>query len=479
MTTTDATYPPLTLLVDGEWLTGQGRATRSILNPATEQALGELPFASTDDIARALAAAQRAGDAWKHVPPFDRARLLNRAAALLRERTPVIARWLSLEQGKPVAEAEGEITTAADIFEWNAEEGRRAYGRVVPSRTPGQRNLVVKEPIGVVAAFAPWNFPAATAARKISAALAAGCACIIKPAEETPATALALAQALVDAGLPAGVLNVVPHEVSGQLLRSPIVRKISFTGSTAVGIELARLAADDLKRATLELGGHGPVLICDDADIDAAVHTGITAKFRNAGQICVAPTRFYVQDAAFSRFAEAFAASARALVVGNGQQPGTQMGPLANPRRVDAMEALIADALQAGARLLAGGRRIAGPGFFWEPTVLADVPDTARIMNEEPFGPVAIINRFQDLDDGLAAANRVRYGLAAYAWTTNANRAQRIADGLRAGVVGMNTYTVTQTEIPFGGVEMSGDGKEGGIEGLDGYLATKVVMQVW
>ncbi|WP_454690858.1 NAD-dependent succinate-semialdehyde dehydrogenase [Achromobacter aloeverae] len=474
-------YPELALLIDGEWLDAAGRPGRTIANPATGAALGALPYASEADLARALAAAERAMVQWRAVSAYDRAVILNRAAALLRERCEAIATALTLEQGKPLAEARGEILTAADIFAWNAEEGRRAYGRIVPSRTPGQRNMVVKEPIGVVAAFAPWNFPAATAARKIAGSLAAGCACIIKPAEETPATALALARALVDAGLPAGVLNVVfgePADVSGYLLRSPIVRKVSFTGSTAVGIQLTTLAAADVKRCTMELGGHAPVIVCDDVDPQEAAALAVAAKYRNAGQICVAPTRFYVQEGIFDAFAEAFAQAAAALVVGNGLDAATQMGPLANPRRIAAMETLTAEAVSLGGKCLTGGKRLPGAGHFYAPTVLAEVPEQARIMNEEPFGPVAILNRYAELPDALRAANRLRYGLAAYAHTHDARRAQQIADGIQAGTVGLNTYTVTQTEMPFGGMDHSGDGKEGGIEGLDGYLLTKMVMHL-
>lgn len=437
-----------------------------------------MPLATPEDVAEALAAAQRAGAEWARVTAYERAKLLRRAADLLRARCETIARALTLENGKLLAEARGEIQTAADIFEWNADEGRRAYGRIVPARTAGQRFLVTKEPIGVVAAFTPWNFPAATAARKISAALTAGCACIIKPAEETPATALALAEALVDAGLPPGVLNVlfgVPAEISEQLLASPIVRKVTFTGSAAVGLHLMKLAAADAKRATMELGGHAPVIVYDDADLDQAVALGVAAKFRNAGQICVSPTRYFVHRRLHRDYVERFAMAARALRVGSGLSEENQMGPLANPRRLDGMAELIGDAVARGARLETGGSRIGNHGFFWEPTVLADVPHEARIMNEEPFGPVAVINAFDQIEEALAAANRLRFSLSAYAFTRSAERAQQVSEGLKAGVVGINTFTVTLTEIPFGGVELSGDGREGGSEGLDSYLATKAV----
>lgn len=472
-------YPDLCLLIDGEWLTGDGRRGEPVIDPASGDELGRLPHASPEDVTRALAAAERAGAGWAATTAYNRARLIRKAADLLRERCDEIAIGLTLENGKTLAEARGEIQTAADIFDWNADEGRRAYGRIVPARFPGQVCSVIKQPIGVVAAFAPWNFPAATAARKIAASLAAGCTCIIKPAEETPATALALARALCDAGLPPGVLNVlfgVPSHISEQVLASPVVRKVTFTGSTAVGLHLSQLAAADGKRATMELGGHAPVIVCDDTDVDAAVAAAVAAKYRNAGQICVSPTRFYVQAGIYKTFTERFASAARSVRVGSGLAPESQMGPLANERRIAAMEALIADAVSHGGKVRTGGSRIGNRGFFWEPTVLSDVPETARIMNEEPFGPVAIINPFETVEDALAAANRLRFGLSAYAFTDSAARAHRISQGMRSGVVGLNTFTVTLTEIPFGGVDLSGDGREGGIEGLDSYMATRVVV---
>jgi succinate-semialdehyde dehydrogenase / glutarate-semialdehyde dehydrogenase len=471
-------YPAPAMLIDGEWITAAQRRSDMVTNPATGDVLGKLPLADPDDVQRALDAAARAGREWAEETAYNRAKLIRRAADLLRERCEQISVALTLENGKTLAESRAEIQTAADIFDWNADEGRRAYGRIVPARFPGQIYSVTKEPIGVVAAFAPWNFPAATAARKIAASLAAGCTCIIKPAEETPATAIALARALVDAGLAPGVLNVlfgVPAQISEQLLASPIVRKVTFTGSTPVGLHLSKLAAADGKRATMELGGHAPVIICDDADLAAAVSLGAAAKFRNAGQICVSPTRFFVQRGVYAAFVDRFAAAARALRVGSGLAEGTQMGPLANERRIAAMESLIGDCVQRGAKLCTGGSRIGNRGFFWEPTVLSDVPDDARIMNEEPFGPVAVINPFDDVADALVAANRLRFGLSAYAFTASAARARQISQGLKAGVVGLNTFAVTLTEIPFGGIDLSGDGREGGIEGLDSYMATKVI----
>lgn len=469
-------YPALHLFIDGAWI--GGRDGEPVIDPATGQQIGMLPHATPADLDRALAAAERAGALWAGTPAHERARILRRAADILRERHEAIAEVMTLENGKVLAEAKAEVMTAAETFDWSAEEARRIYGRVVPARVPGQRNFVLMEPIGVVAAFVPWNFPATPLARKVAAALAAGCACIVKPAEETPATALAIARALDEAGLPKGALNLVfgvPAEISTHLLASPVVRKVTFTGSTAVGVELARLAAADVKRTTMELGGHAPVIICDDADLDRAVELSVAAKYRNAGQICVSPTRFQVQRPLFEDFVSRFAEASRELRVGPGLTGDSQMGPLANSRRIAAMETLTADAVAEGARLVTGGKRVGNHGFFFAPTVLADVPASARIMHEEPFGPVAVINPFETLDQALAEANRLRYALSAYAFTRSAERAQRISDGLRAGVVGINTFTVTLPELPFGGVELSGDGREGGTEGVESFLTVKTV----
>jgi succinate-semialdehyde dehydrogenase/glutarate-semialdehyde dehydrogenase len=476
-----AQYDKLSLLIDGTWVSGDGRIEQPVINPATGETLGALPHASTADLDRALAAAQRGFEIWRAVSPYDRAKVLRRAADLIRERQEHIATQLTLEQGKPLAEARGEVASAADLFDWNAGEGRRSYGRLVPPRTKGHRQMVVREPVGPVAAFTPWNFPANLPARKISSALAAGCSCIIKPAEETPGTSIAIARAVQDAGLPAGVLNVVfgvPAEISQYLIASPIIRKITFTGSTAVGKLLAKLAADGVKRTTMELGGHAPVVVFEDADADKAAELSAVGKFRNAGQVCISPTRFYVHERSHSAFVERFTELARQLPVGAGLAPSSKMGPCANPRRIDAMESLIADARDRGAKVTVGGSRIGNEGFFWEPTVLVDVPNDARIMNTEPFGPVAVINRFQQFDDVVAQANRLPYGLAAYAFTESERTATAIGDALETGLVGINTFQITVPETPFGGVKESGYGSEGGIEGLDAYLTTKFISQV-
>jgi succinate-semialdehyde dehydrogenase / glutarate-semialdehyde dehydrogenase len=476
-----AEYDKLALLIDGQWLSAGGRTEQPVINPATGETIGTLPHASKGDLDRALEAAKRGFETWRAVSPYDRAKLLRRAADIIRERRDHIATQLTLEQGKPLSESRVEVGSAADLFDWNADEGRRGYGRLIPPRTQGHRQMVIREPVGPVAAFTPWNFPINLPARKISSALAAGCSCIIKPAEETPGAALALARAVMDAGVPAGVLNVVfgvPTEVSAHLIASPIIRKITFTGSTAVGKLLAKLAAEGVKRATMELGGHAPVVVFEDADPDKVAELSVASKFRNAGQVCVSPTRFYVHESIHERFVNRFTELARHLPVGPGLAATSKMGPCANPRRVEAMESFIADARDRGARMTVGGGRIGNEGWFWQPTVLADVPNDAKIMNIEPFGPVAVINRFQGFDDVIAQANRLPYGLASYAFTESERTATAVGDALDSGMVGINTFQITVPETPFGGVKESGYGSEGGIEGLDGYLTTKFISQI-
>ena len=473
-------YDTLALYIDGEWRSGQGRESEPVLDPATGSVLAELPHAKTADLEDALTAAERSFKSWRHVSAYDRSGVLRRAANLLRERLDHHASVLVMEEGKTLGEARGEISISADIFDWCAEEGRRAYGRIVPARNRGEYQLVNKVPLGPVAAFAPWNFPAITPARKIAASLAAGCTCILKPSEETPATALALARALHDAELPAGVLNIVfgiPGAVSEHLLTSPIIRKLSFTGSTVVGRELAKLAADRVIKSTLELGGHAPVLVFDDADIDLAVSQAVIWKSRNAGQVCTSPTRFYVQEGIFRRFVDQFSAAMEALRVGNGLDPDMNMGPLANERRLTALETLIDDAQRSGASLNVPGGRVKGSGYIYRPTVLSNIPEDARIMQEEPFGAVALINSFSTLDDAIALANRLPYGLAAYAFTSSLRTATAVSQEVDAGMIGVNTFSVAIPETPFGGTKNSGYGSEGGSEGLDGYLETRFVHQ--
>lgn len=474
-------YPTLSLYIDGHFLHGDGRKTQDIVNPATDEVIGKLPHATRADLDAALAAAERAFASWKKSSPMERSKVLRRVAELARERAQDIGRHITLDQGKPLAESVGEVVACSEHAEWHAEECRRIYGRVIPARADGVRQLVLREPIGVCAAFTPWNFPFNQAIRKICAAVGAGCTIIVKGPEDAPSAVVALAQLFHDAGLPAGVLNVVwgvPHEVSDYLIRSPVVRKISFTGSVAVGKQLAALAGSLMKRCTMELGGHAPVIVCDDADIELAAKLLVTSKFRNAGQVCVSPTRFYVQEGAYDRFVAAFVARTKSLEVGDGLAPTTKMGPLAQKRRVPALAGFVDDALARGATVLAGGAPLPGSGSFFAPTVLADLSDDSRLMTEEPFGPVAGIVRFKSLDEVLARANRLPYGLAAYAFTTSTRNATAIANGVEAGMVSINHIGLALAETPFGGIKDSGYGSEGGSETFDGYLVTKFVTQL-
>ncbi len=475
-----ATYPEIKLLLDGEWIAAGERKSQPVINPSTGEVLAQVPHASASDLDRALAAADRAFASWRATSAYDRRRILGRVADLLRERATEIAPLTVLEQGKPLAEAMADVATAADMFEWFAEEGRRAYGRLIPPREAGRRMLVTLEPVGPVAAFAPWNVPAITMSRKVGASLAAGCPVIYKPSEETPATAMAVARILIEAGVPEGVLQIVlgdPDMISRHLMGSPIIRKVTFTGSTPVGRQLARLSAENLQRLTMELGGHAPVLVFDDVDIETTVRGAVATKFRNTGQICTAPTRFLVQDAIAERFTEAFAEAARNLKVGDGFDPATQMGPCANPRRVEAMERLVADAEARGGRVVTGGKRIGNAGCYFEPTVLADLPDDALAMTTEPFGPMAIVRRFSTLDEAIGVANSLRYGLAGYIHSTSAARIARASEALNVGCIAVNNWQVSAPETPFGGVGDSGYGSEGGLEGLQAYLAIKFIHE--
>lgn len=474
-------YDPLYLFIGGQWLTAQDRATAAVVNPATGEELGQVPLATAEDLDHALEVARLSFDQWRQTVPDQRAKILKRAADLILESAPHIAAQMTLEEGKPLRESLDEVTRAAEYFEWFAESARRIDGRVVPANRPGVLQLVKRQAIGPVAAFTPWNFPAITPARKLSAALAAGCSVVLKPGEESPSTALALARALDDAGLPKGVLQVVfgvPDQVSSHLIASPIIRKVTFTGSVPIGRLLSARAAEGVKPITLELGGHGPVLVFADADIEKAAVEGVANRFRGTGQVCISSTRFLIQREAYADFVEHFVAATQALKIGDGMDPQTQVGPLANPRQLAKMEQLIADAVEKGARVLAGGEALPGAGFFFQPTVLADVPMSARIMHEEPFGPIAILMPFDELSDGLQEANRLPYGLSAYAFTSNARTAIDVADGLEAGMIGINQYRIVATELPFGGMKESGHGSEGGIEGIEHYLTNKFISQV-
>ncbi len=473
-------YPELFLHIDGARLSADGRASETVVNPATEEPLGTLPHATQTDLDAALAAADGVNAAWRNENPDARGRILRGAAALIRERGADLARIATLESGKPIGQTRIEVEMSAGIFEWYAEEGRRAYGRVLVRQSPGTRMLVVKEPVGPVAGFAPWNFPLGNPARKLGAPLAAGCPCILKPAEETPASALGILQCLLDAGLPQGVASVVfgvPSEVSSYLIASDVIRGITFTGSVPVGKSLMRLAADGMKRTTMELGGHAPVVVCEDADLAMVLDASVGAKFRNAGQVCVSPTRFIVHQSLYEPFVDGFAERVAALQVGNGLDEANHMGPLIHERRLRDVSAFVEDARSEGARVVCGGRRVADPGYFYAPTVIADVPMSARLMQEEPFGPIALINPFAELDEAIAEANRLPYGLAAFGFSNAASVTRRLGDELEAGMVGINSFAISVPASPFGGIKESGHGSEEGIEGLNDMLTTKFISE--
>ena len=474
-----ASYSDTQLFIDGRWRDGS-KPRLPVLNPATEETIGTLAHAGQADLDEALAAAQRGFEVWRRVGALDRSKMIRRAAELLRERAETVATLMTLEQGKPLVESRGETAGAADTIEWFAEEARRTYGRRVPARGPNITQMVVKEPVGPVAAFTPWNFPLNQAVRKVSAALAAGCSVILKGPEETPASCAALIGVFADAGIPPGVISIVfgvPAEISSYLIPHPVIKKISFTGSTVVGKQLAAMAGSHMKRVTMELGGHAPALVFDDADVAQAVKILSANKFRNAGQVCVAPTRFLVQEKVYQQFLDGFVQAAEDIKVGNGLEKGVRMGPLANNRRLEAMDALVADATAHGAKVATGGERIGNRGYFFKPTVLTDVPLSARIMSEEPFGPVAMVSRFADYHEVIAEANRLPYGLAAYAYTTSAKTMAGVGRDIESGMVSINHHGIALPELPFGGIKDSGYGSEGGIEAVEAYLNTKLVTQ--
>lgn len=473
-------YPDTNLYIDGTWRPAEGNRTLPVLNPATEEVIGTVAHASKGDLDEALAAAERGFAAWRKVSAYERAKLMRKAADIFRSRADAIATLMTLEQGKPVGEAKMEVLAGADIIDWFAEEARRAYGRVIPARAEGVYQLVIKEPVGPVAAFTPWNFPINQVVRKLSAAVATGCSIIVKAPEETPASPAALIQAFVDAGLPKGVVGLVygiPAEISEYLIPHPVIRKVTFTGSTPVGKQLAALAGQHMKRVTMELGGHAPAIVFDDADLDLAAKTLAAAKFRNAGQVCVSPTRFLVQEKLYAPFVEKFVAAAKAVKVGNGMEQGVQMGPLAHDRRIPWVEGLVADARSRGAEVHTGGERIGNKGYFYQPTVLTGVGKDARMMNEEPFGPVAMIAPFSDLDEVVEEANRLPFGLAGYAFTRSAKTANAIANRVESGMLTINHLGLALPEVPFGGMKDSGYGSEGGSEAIEAYLNTKFVSQ--
>jgi len=472
-------YIDTQLFIDGKWQQPAEGKSLPVVNPATGKEIGRVAHAGRPDLDRALEAAKKGFEVWRDTVPAERSKIMRKAAALVRERAGEIAPLLTQEQGKPLAEAKAETMAAGDIIDWFAEEGFRVYGRIVASRfNVSIRQMVIKDPVGPVAAFTPWNFPINQVVRKIGAGLAAGCSMLVKAPEETPAAPAALIKAFADAGIPAGVLQLVygtPAEISNYLIPHPVIRKITFTGSIPVGKQLAAMAGQHMKRVTMELGGHAPVIVCEDADIAQAVKAAGAAKFRNAGQVCISPTRFLVHKSIAQDFAQALADHAKGLKVGDGLAEGTQMGPLANPRRVDAMTAFTEDAVKKGAKLLTGGQRIGKDGNFWEPTILADVPKDAKVFNDEPFGPMAAIRPFETLEEAIAESNRLPYGLAGYAFTKSLKNADLLTRKLEVGMLWMNMPALPSAEMPFGGVKDSGYGSEGGPEALEAYLNSRAV----
>jgi succinate-semialdehyde dehydrogenase/glutarate-semialdehyde dehydrogenase len=471
-------YPSTQLLIDGQWCDAADGRTLAVVNPATGDEIGRVSHAGRADLDRALAAAQKGFTTWRAMPAAERATLMRKAAALLKERANEIATSMSQEQGKPLAEAKGETLAAVDIIEWFADEGRRVYGRLVPPRNMAVQQQVWKEPVGPVAAFTPWNFPINQVVRKVCAALSTGCSIIVKAPEDTPASPAGLIKAFVDAGVPAGVVGLVygnPAEISSYLIAHPVIRKITFTGSTPVGKQLAALAGQHMKRVTMELGGHAPVIVAEDANIAQAVKAAGAAKFRNAGQVCIAPTRFLVHNSIRAEFERAIVAHAQSLKVGEGLAQGTTLGPLANPRRLTAMQQFTEDAIAQGAKVLAGGERIGSSGNFFAPTVLSDVPLTAKVFNDEPFGPMAAVRGFDTLDEAIAESNRLPYGLAGYAYSQSIKTIHQLTQRVEVGMLWINQPAMALPEMPFGGVKDSGYGSEGGPEALEAYLVTKSV----
>ncbi len=471
-------YTDTRLLINGEWTDAKSGKTLDVINPATGKPIGKVAHAGIADLDQALASAQRGFDAWRNTSAPERANVMRKAAGLLRERADAIARLLTQEQGKPLVEARGEVMAGAEIIEWFADEGRRVYGRIVPSRNLAAQQLVLKEPVGPVAAFTPWNFPINQIVRKLGAALATGCSFLVKAPEETPASPAALLQCFVDAGIPPGTVGLVfgdPAEISSYLIASPIIRKVTFTGSTPVGKQLAALAGSHMKRVTMELGGHAPVIVAEDADVALAVKAAGAAKFRNAGQVCISPTRFLVHNSLVDEFSKALVKHAEGLKLGDGLTAGTTLGPLANSRRITAMAKVMDDARAKGATIATGGERMGSEGNFYAPTVITNVSLDADVFNNEPFGPVAAVRGFDNLEEAITEANRLPFGLAGYAFTKSIKTAHILGQRLELGMLWINQPAMPSAEMPFGGVKDSGYGSEGGPEALESYLVTKSV----
>lgn len=474
-------YQKLALYINGQFIEAEGRETQAVINPSNREVLGHLPHATNEDLDFALLSAERAFASWKKSSPTERSAILRKVAQMTRDRAADIARNMTLDQGKPLSESLGELVSCADHADWHAEECRRIYGRIITPRSANVRQLVLREPIGVCVAFTPWNFPYNQAIRKVAAAIGAGCTLVLKGPEDSPSAVMAIAQMFHDAGLPPGVLNLVwgdPPKVSDHLIRSPISRKVSFTGSVPVGKQLASLAGAHMKRVSMELGGHSPVLVFDDADVERAAKMLAKFKIRNAGQVCVSPTRFYVQKKVYDKFLATFTDTLSNIKVGDGLVDGVEMGPLAHERRVPAMERFVEDARRRGAKVILGGDPIAGKGFFFPPTVITDLPDDAMLMTQEPFGPVAPIVAFDNIDEVIGRANSLPFGLSSYVFTNSLQTATRVSNDLEAGMVNINHFGSALPETPFGGIKDSGIGSEGGSETFDGYLVTKFVTHV-
>lgn len=471
-------YPDTQLLINGQWQEALGGKKIAVHNPATGEVIGHVAHAEITDLDLALDAAQKGFQVWKNTSAHERQAVMRRAAQLLRERANEIATVLTMEQGKPLAEAKGEVLAGAGIIDWFADEAMRVYGRIVPARRSDVLQKVQKEPVGPVAAFTPWNFPVNQIVRKISAALATGCSFLCKAPEETPASPAALFKCFVDAGVPAGVVGLVygnPAEISSYLIAHPVIRKVTFTGSTPIGKHLAALAGQYMKRCTMELGGHAPVIIAADADVDLAVQCAGAAKLRNAGQVCISPTRFLVHSSLKKTFTEGMVDYFNSIKVGNGLEAGSQMGPLANARRITAMEFLVENAQASGAKVLIGGTTLSAAGNFFAPTVIDEVPLSADVFNNEPFGPVVAMRSFEQLEEAIVEANRLPYGLAAYAFTSSLKNAHQLSREVETGMLWINQPAIASAEMPFGGIKDSGYGSEGGAEALDAYLVPKAV----
>jgi succinate-semialdehyde dehydrogenase/glutarate-semialdehyde dehydrogenase len=475
-------YEKLELLINGKWRQGSDNKAEPVYNPATSETIGDLPHASKADLDEALESNAEAFKSWRNEAPLNRQKIIENACRILESRSSEVAENLTKEMGKPLAEAKMELAIGLDVLRWYGEEGKRAYGRIVPSRMPGMSQTVLKDPIGPVIAFVAWNFPVMNVVRKVGGALAAGCTITIKPSEETPGTAIAIGRALMEAGLPAGVLNIVfgvPSEVSEHLCSSSIPRKLSFTGSIPVGKHLQKLAAENMIRCTMELGGHSPLMVFDDTDIAAAAKISVAGKFRNAGQVCVSPTRFLVQDSVKDQFIKAVLDETNKIKVGNGLEDGIVMGPLIADRRIEIMDSFVQDAVDSGAELNLGGHRLNRDGSFYAPTVLSNVSDNAKIMNEEPFGPLLPIDSFKSVDEVIDRANRLEFGLASYAFTNDPKIVNALRSEIQAGLLAINSTAVSTPETPFGGVKHSGYGSEGGVEGLDAFLVTRFISEIY